>query len=64
VGTGVVIDAGTEYCFSTGATAGQTVTHTHNVDIPLFSGNSGSYGTDGSHNNMQPYLVVNYIIKF
>ncbi len=32
--------------------------HTHTV-----SGTSGSSGTGGSHNNIQPSIVLNYIIK-
>lgn len=28
-----------------------------------FSGNSGSTGSDNAHNNLQPYIVLNYIIK-
>lgn len=32
--------------------------HTHSV-----SGSTGSAGSDGAHNNLQPYLSVNFIIK-
>jgi microcystin-dependent protein len=35
--------------------------HTHSIDIP--STTSSSAGSDGSHNNLQPYLTLNYIIK-
>jgi microcystin-dependent protein len=36
--------------------------HTHSVSISPF--NSGSTGGSTAHNNLQPYLVVNYIIKY
>lgn len=35
--------------------------HTHTVNIASF--NTGSAGTGGAHNNLQPYMVLNYIIK-
>jgi microcystin-dependent protein len=35
-------------------TGGQNVTHTHTI---------ASEGGGGSHNNLQPYMVLNYIIK-
>lgn len=31
--------------------------HTHTVAVPAFSGNSGSVGSDGAHNNLQPYIT-------
>jgi microcystin-dependent protein len=37
--------------------------HTHTVDVPAFTGNSGSTGT-GDHGVIQPSLAMNYIIKF
>jgi microcystin-dependent protein len=37
------------------------VSHTHTVDTPAHSGNSGSTGSGTAY--FQPYLVVNYIIK-
>jgi microcystin-dependent protein len=33
-------------------------THTHNVDIPAYTGVSGSTGSGTPANNLQPYLVV------
>lgn len=46
------------FAFSTG---GVSANHYHAVDIAQF--NSGNTGGDGAHNNLQPYLTVNYIIK-
>lgn len=37
--------------------------HTHSVDLDAFTGTSGSTGSSSAHNNMQPYLVLMYIIK-
>ena len=37
--------------------------HTHSVDVASLTGTSGSTGSSSAHNNMQPYLVLNYIIK-
>ena len=42
-------------------TTGSGGVHTHSLDIEAFS--SGSSGGGAAHNNLQPYLVVNYIIK-
>ena len=36
--------------------------HAHTVDIP--STTSTSSGSGSAHNNLQPYIVVNYIIKY
>lgn len=36
--------------------------HIHTVDIPATT--SGSTGGSGTHNNLAPYLVLNYIIKY
>lgn len=32
--------------------------HVHSVNVPAFTGTSGSTGTGTAHNNLQPYLVV------
>lgn len=60
-----------------GTTGGGGSNHRHSVNTPAFSGNSGgktatnnsttatnkSTGGGSSHNNLQPYIVLNYIIK-
>lgn len=33
-----------------------------NTNTAAFSGNTGSTGSNGVHNNMQPYIAINYII--
>ena len=40
-----------------------TYSHTASVDLPNFTGTSGSVGSGTAHNVLQPYVVVNYIIK-
>jgi len=40
---------------------GESATHTHTTDISSF--NSGNAGSGTAHNNIQPYIVLNYIIK-
>jgi len=42
---------------------GNESSHTHSVDLDAFTGTSGSTGSSSAHNNMQPYLVLMYIIK-
>jgi microcystin-dependent protein len=37
--------------------------HSHTVNLPNFEGDSGLAGSGGAHNNLQPYIVLNYIIK-
>lgn len=37
--------------------------HAHNVQVPAYSGNTGSVGGGGSHQNMQPSIALNYIIR-
>jgi microcystin-dependent protein len=51
------VDGGTFYA---GNPAGA---HSHTLDLPNYTGNSGSTGT-GNHGVMQPSLALNYIIKY
>ena len=47
-----------------GANAAESAgAHNHTIDVPNLTGNSGSAGSDGAHNNLQPYLVLNFIIR-
>lgn len=48
------------HAFSTG---GRSAAHTHAITVNNHSGSSGSAGSGAAHNNLQPYIVVNYIIK-
>lgn len=40
--------------------------HTHSIDVPAFTGNSGNYGTASPTpvSALQPYIILNYIIKY
>jgi microcystin-dependent protein len=42
---------------------GASVDHNHTTTVSFSAGTSGSNGSDGSHTNLQPYIVLNYIIK-
>jgi microcystin-dependent protein len=47
-------------------TGGASVRHQHNIDVPNFTGNSGSVtaaNASEAHTNTQPTIVLNYIIK-
>jgi microcystin-dependent protein len=48
--------------YSTG-TVSSDHSHTTTIDVPNFAGTSGDAGSGSAHNNLQPYIVVNYIIK-
>lgn len=48
----------TTYGGITHTSSGRSAAHTHS-----FSVTSGNAGSGGSHNNLQPYLVVTYLIK-
>jgi microcystin-dependent protein len=39
-------------------------THTTTIDVPNFTGTSGAASAATTSGNLQPYIVVNYIIKF
>jgi microcystin-dependent protein len=53
--TGVVRGNATTSADGTTNTDGS---HNHTVQIPPYSGSSGSAGSNTAHNNLQPYLVV------
>lgn len=46
-----------------GNTGTESADHTHTVDLPTFSGNSGNQGSGTAVNNMQPFLTVNKLIR-
>jgi microcystin-dependent protein len=41
----------------------ENANHQHSVDLPAFTGTSGSTGSGSAHNNLQPYIALHYIIK-
>lgn len=45
----------------TGATSGASANHTHSVTA---SGTNSNTGSGTAHNNMPPYVAINYIIKY
>ncbi len=40
----------------------ETYNHTHSVNLPNYSGSSGSSGSGSAHNNMPPFIAVDFII--
>lgn len=46
---------------TTGATGGRSAAHTHNTTI---SGSTVAAGSGNAHNNLQPYHVVHYAIRY
>ena len=48
----------------TPAAGAADLNHYHTVDVPGYSGASGATGTGAAHANIQPYTVVNFIIKY
>ena len=58
VQTGYVNNAGTGISVNP-----HDVSHTHTVDTPAHSGNSGASSVGATHGNVQPSALVNYIIK-
>lgn len=44
-------------------TSGRSAAHSHTVDLPNFTGTSGSTGGGIAHENMPPFVVMSYIIK-
>jgi microcystin-dependent protein len=62
---------GSDATTSTTRTTSSSGNHSHEVDIPsttssstTASGTIGNNGTGTAHNNLQPYIVLNYIIKY
>jgi microcystin-dependent protein len=43
--------------------AGESVSHNHITTVDLAAFDSASAGDGGAHNNLQPYITINYIIK-
>jgi microcystin-dependent protein len=46
-----------------GTTSGISANHQHTVNVPGFSGSSGSAGVSGTNANLPPYKAVNFLIK-
>lgn len=42
---------------------GGTASHTHTFNVPNFTGTSGSTGNGLPHDNMPPFMAINFIIK-
>jgi microcystin-dependent protein len=57
------VAAGAYSGWGTAYTSGATSRHQHNIDVPNFTGTSGSASTAVASGNLQPYITVNYIIK-
>lgn len=53
---------GTDWGNHQSFTQGQHVNHDHSVDVNYHNGATQAAGQNIAHNNMQPYLIVNYII--
>jgi|688.fasta_scaffold358039_2 microcystin-dependent protein len=44
-------------------TVGSSGSHNHNIDVPALTGTSGAASAEATSGNLQPYLVMNYIIR-
>lgn len=51
--------------YTPGGNSAYDGTHAHSIDVPAFTGSSGNYGTATVTpvSALQPYIVMNYIIK-
>lgn len=51
--------------YTPGGNSAYDGTHAHSIDVPAFTGTSGNYGTATVTpvSALQPYIVINYIIK-
>jgi microcystin-dependent protein len=38
--------------------------HNHTIDVPNFTGTSGVASAEAASGNLQPYVVINYIIRY
>lgn len=56
--------ATTVYWYAGFSSGGASTRHQHSVDVPAFTGTSGATGSGTAHANLQPYITVNYIIKY
>jgi microcystin-dependent protein len=46
-----------------GSTSSANLEHTHPVDVPAYAGASGAASAAATSGNLQPYIVVNHIIR-
>lgn len=46
------------------SSAATSTSHTHSTSVSFAAGLSGFIGSGEAHNNLQPYIVLNYIIKY
>lgn len=58
-----VLSNGREYRDSWTGSTGSAGYHTHTINSRTAGGTNSDVGGGDSHNNLQPYLTVNYIIK-
>jgi microcystin-dependent protein len=56
------LPAGGGFAYADQILGGDAPDHSHNVDVYPFGGNTTSVGANVAHNNMPPYVVVNYMI--